>query len=68
MNLNTATLFQAHMTSLLYRPAVLRCQHYTTQVPHKTAGEERIAEILRQKFTGATFINVEDISGDKKKP
>ncbi len=44
--------------------APLRHRAYTTQAPTgKTAGEERITQILRQKFEGATFINVEDISG-----
>ena len=39
------------------------CRNYTTQVPAQTAGEVRITEILRQKFAGATYIKVEDISG-----
>ena len=50
----------------MYRPAALSGRLYTTQVPHRTAGEERITEILRKKFKGATYINVEDISGEDK--
>ena len=57
-------IFQVRVATVLYRPVLtIGCRNYTTQVPAQTAGEVRITEILRQKFAGATYIKVEDISG-----
>ena len=65
IRINLYFTFQVRIASVQYRPVVtIGSRNYTTQAPtQQTAGEVQITEILRQKFIGATYIKVEDISG-----